>query len=260
MGLRTHIEQVIQETETVLGADSPHFEGNKAIPQLQDTLEYIKNNPIEATRLFLSYRRLTYSMLNLSIYDLGIIESAHERYGYGRSKANLPTSSASKITTAEFLDSLGESRLGIINDFEEISPDNIISALKPLFEMMSNASLALQENPFFKPMDGDPISDRMIWGHTQIRSDDPRILLHFIIAHGIERYIVNKLGLEISKDSVLNALTDTLCLQYAKRSADPEIIKVWSNPKQTDDVLAESGLGWLKSQRLETFENALLEC
>jgi hypothetical protein len=260
MGLRTDVQQVVQETSVVLGADSTSPEGMKAIPQIQATLEYIGENPIESTRLYLEYRRLVYCMLNLNNYDLEIIDSAHERYEYKKRRSGQNSDSASKLTTREVLDLLGEVRLEVVTRFVDSNPEDIVLALNPLFEMMSNASLALHNNPNFVPKDGDPISDKIIWGHTQIESNNPRVLLHFIIAHGIERYIVTNFGINVPKDSILNALTDTLSLQYARRKANPEIVETWCNPKKSDDPKVDTGLGWLSSKRLESFENALMEC
>ncbi|MCA9386900.1 hypothetical protein KC669_02585 [Candidatus Dojkabacteria bacterium] len=256
MGLRSDINSVVESASNVLGAEDDSMPDNKAISQIQATLEYIKLNPIEATRVFNQYMDLARTMITFSEKDLNIIDKAHVKYN--KLKGDSATNSASKVSTREFLKLIEEKNYEIQIDFALLLPLDISKALDPLFEMMYLASQTIFFNPEYKPVDGDPKADSMIWGHTQIESEDPRVLLHFIIAHGIERYIINVLNLDIKKDSVLNALTDALCLKNARGELDKELLDIWLNPKKPKNG-QEGGMGWLNHLRVEAFDKVIQE-
>ncbi len=123
---------------------------------------------------------------------------------------------------------------------------------------MADGSSLYWDDRNIQPKDGDKSFDRVIWGHTQIETEDPLVLIHFTICHGFERYMKENFGLDLGKDSFLNALTDAICLREAKKTGSSRVAETWKNPKKPlENEIA--GLRWLKQIRIKAFKAALEE-
>lgn len=129
-------------------------------------------------------------------------------------------------------------------------------ALSQLAEMMWLGHEMFAESE--TPRDGDPRSDRVIWGHTQVRADaSPDILAHFIIAHYLGRFFSKTFAIEgehrlaENKDAFLALATAAFLLEEVQNPGSTGSIRnVWLTSKN------DGGLGWISQGQL----NAYLSC
>lgn len=224
------------------------------VPEVMDAYRLALVNPTFVWRTFYSYISQVDSIANITEEDLRIIDCAHRI----REERGGSSGSASHHNLVDFIRAITpEQRVQLQSLIRAATSHNsefFQAALADLTQMMQNGHKFKIEGK--KPQDGDPESDKLIWGHTQL--EDSNVLIEFTICHFIERYMsaaFQKLGLEMAnhKDWFLSCLTDMITLNYIRGNAGAtRIASSWSVPREE-----EGGLGWLNEDRITAFRDAM---
>ena len=220
-----------------------------AVPQASGVYELLVFNPEMAAVVFLPYLRLIDNMSKLTKEDLDIIEKANSLLSHG--------GSASKHSVVDFLKEISEEQKANLRAIaiESVNPNSkhYKQAIWQLVDRMRRGNKMKMEGR--KPQDGDPESDSLIWGHTQLEKSF--ILLQFAICHYFERYMSEYfkeqgLVMAFGKDWFLNALTDVIALRVARGDKMTEFITAsWTIPR------INQGLGWLSEDRINAYKQIL---
>ncbi|MBL8015533.1 MAG: hypothetical protein JNK26_05100 [Candidatus Doudnabacteria bacterium] len=223
---------------------------NEEVPEITAAYELAVNNPLMVSRIFYRYVQLVDQMTNLSEENLTIIAQ------YYRSKALEKPDSASHHNLLDVLNTISTEQKESLRDLirEAANPASPVfkAALTNLQEMMKNGSEYKASGQV--PYDGDPLADRLIWGHTQLTA--PYILIEFTVCHFIERFMsvaFAKIIPDIArhKDWFLSALTDVIALNAAREDTSKQVSRHWQVTRE------EGGLGWLSSTRLQAFRDII---
>lgn len=252
-------------------ADPPSREGcEPMVPEIIPALDWALEHPEGVSKVFLGYQRLCEILLGLQDQDLVIADAARAMFGSSGDQ-----SSASHFTLREFLGVMtdkGREDLSVELS-RPVNPEDDLykSAMQDLMQRLARGHLLFGEGRV--PVDGDPDSDSVIWGHTRV--NNPTAMLHFLVCHFTERYVCQAFALgrvEVArdqvgavqamitgKDSVLNAMTETLllwnaqcdqCGEFVDKRFDPMlpgILSMWRTPKSDGD------LGWISDSEVQAF-------
>lgn len=218
-------------------------------PELQVAMDRALNNPEHATIVYGQYIAIIDRLAHLSSAERNQIQESWDRLMSSRGEAN-SASSHNALDVLSRLDVLGKAMLA------QASISSVDLSAQPFGAAVDDFATRTKGGHEMKlrgeaPTDGDPASDKVIWGHTQIT--DPEALLHFSIAHYLERYysqVLPELGVEFAasqKDYFLNAMTDVLMLDHFGDNKFAAIFEEWVKPR------AEGGLGWIKEDRIKAY-------
>lgn len=227
------------------------------LPELQIPRLVADKEPRPIIKAFVQYQRVIERLFNLSREEVNIIQDANKRLNAERSHP--------KTSAADLLVVLSdENRKLLISGLRQIS--NPLSseyhpALDDLADRMTRAQTFKKTGK--TPTDGDPESDKVIWGYTKI--SDPgthsETIEHFVLLHFMERYATQILkpknvSLASQKDYLLNAMTDVICLEEAKKpghSPFSPLFSIWSRAKK------DGGLGWINEKRWYAYKMARIK-
>lgn len=218
------------------------------VPELAKVCELLKSTTDAAHHVFETYDNLLISTLNVDTSDIAIIKQSRG----AMEQRGIRLHSASKLNTADFLETLQKDGVeSVIHDALTTYSDTHEQALANLKELLLNGS-NIAQNQNEKPKDGDPIWDRVIWGHTQARADvRPEVLLHFVLSHYLCQYMNFALGKQFgleAKDDFINVLADMVLFTTAKNnSTDSDLYQTWSKAKD------DGGLGWIDGDQYEVY-------
>ena len=222
----------------------------RKIPEVRKARHWIEANPGKLNNIVERYLDLVGRMQGYSISDLKLIDEANqlmqEKVDRPKSESNLSAVQLLKALSADQKQTLQQT---IAQAFDQNSP-YFETALKQLAAMMYAGHEMFASGG--TPKDGDPESDRLIWGHTQAREDvDPRVLTHFIIGHYLARYVSHAYP-EVSevqtKDGFLAAMIDVILLQEAKQPGSSQVMDIWMTSRE------KGGLGWMIPEYLEIYK------
>ena len=218
-------------------------------PELQVAMDRALNDPEHATEVYGQYVAIIDRLAHLSSAERSQIQESWDRLMSSRGEAN-SASSHNALDVLSRLDVLGKAIL------TQASTSSVDLNAQPFAAAVEDFAARTKGGHEMKlrgetPTDGDPASDKVIWGHTQIT--DPEALLHFSIAHYLERYysqVLPELGVEFAasqKDYFLNAMTDVLMLDHFGDNKFAAVFEEWAKPRD------EGGLGWIKEDRIQAY-------
>ena len=222
------------------------------VPEITEALTWLNENPSLFIDILEEYLMLLSHIDNLEESHVQIITAADRL----RQERNIKKNSASHISMEEFLHAI-ESSDEILSDLahQAFSADtlNLDQALQQLATLMSNGHKMFERGG--TPMDGDPASDSVIWGHTQFKKDiKPEVATHFIVSHFLSQYFLYALkehAILKEKDDFFVPLTSAPLLHMVTSSEKLSITEAWSTPRP------EGGLGWLTEDRIATYKDAV---
>lgn len=227
-----------------------------SVPEVERACEWMEANPEELSEIVQTYMDLIGRLEKYTEQDKKIITRANElmRQRLERRK------SESNLSATQLLKTLKNYRGEV--DLEETMADAFNpespyfeSAVKQLGEMMYAGHEMFSRGG--TPRDGDPESDRVIWGHTQAREDvDPKVLTHFIICHYLARYATHAyrdIAELQTKDGFLAALIDVVLLEEAKNPGSSKVLDIWMRSRE------EGGLGWIVPEYFDVYKELLEE-
>jgi len=206
----------------------------QAASLLDASLRMAREHPEKVLRSFAIYDRVIQDLFDLKPDELALIKRVNEKLGKNRG-------------ADEFMETMGSEETKILYAVhhaggmqDRVSQEGITE----LAFMMKNAAQLKQKEPDWKPTDGDPRSDTVIWGFVN-GANDPNINMHFVICHGIERILTQASPLEYTKhkDWLLSALTDVVALRGLQgKFPETKLLSLWGQ-KRPD------GLGWISQSR-----------
>jgi hypothetical protein len=227
-------------------------QGLENVPEVEEAIRAAGEEVSETARVFDDYLDLARRLAKLSPEQTRLVAEANEELNRRGGRSG----SAVKEGADIFLEELGETGrqrlLEVISQAADPDSPNYQETVAELAAMMEGGHQLKVSGK--RPVDGDPLSDKVIWGHTQI--SDPVALRHFVICHYLERYVsvsLRKLGVRAAKrkDFFLNAMTDVIILEEMSNSGEPSIFTMWSTPKD------QGGLGWIPQERIDSYKTVL---
>ena len=167
--MRHSLEQTVGQTIQYFGSSGEN------VRAIKPSLALAKENPRLVGTLFYDYYQTIKHMFSLPAQDLAVINTVNrESQNYNGLGAFL---SMVKPQEQEILSTIRS--MGNLTDKNKQSLDQLSA-------MMNNAQTKKDQNPQWKPIDGDPYANSVIWGQTQ-GATNPTIDIHLAICHGIER-------------------------------------------------------------------------
>lgn len=212
-------------------------------PLLSDALRVAQNQPEQILHSFATYDMVIRDLFDLKPEELCMIHEVNSKLGKTRG-------------ADEFIDHMQPYKtqiLDIVHHAGGIQDELTQQGVTELAFMMENAAQLKQTEPTWKPTDGDPRSDNVIWGFVN-GATDPETNIDFVICHGIERIVSQSFrdnsGFEYTKhkDWLLSAMTDVVALRGLQgKYTEAKILPRWSQ-KRPD------GLGWISQPRLDAYK------
>ncbi|MBU1327133.1 hypothetical protein KKB64_04685 [Patescibacteria group bacterium] len=212
-------------------------------PLLSDALVLAQSQPEQILRTFATYHMVIQDLFKLNSGELDLISRVNKKLGKTRG-AN------------EFIERMKPYETEILHIVRHAGDTrNKLNqqGVNELATMMGTAEQLKRTEPNWKPIDGDPRSDNVIWGFVN-GATDPQTNIDFAICHGIERILTqhfrNNRGLEYTKhkDWLLLALNDVVALRGSKgKYPEAGILPRWSQKRP-------GGLGWISQPRLDAYK------
>ena len=208
------------------------------IPEMTGAVELVRQHPEVANNALEAIRQLVRVVAELSPDDWKLVEQMN--VAYGRETGENP-----------FIRKLGKENLTALVDFVNGhfgESEECAGAVDRLCQLMENAHQKKTNDPNWKPTDGDPESDRVIWGQTVVTNNEAKV--HLAVGHFVSQLIFQKFrpvdGSEWGKDDFLS-LTDVVALLAIKYTAYlPNellgMVYTWYLEKPDD-------LGWISEKR-----------
>lgn len=221
----------------------------KNVPEVTKSCIWMKTNTNEFATIIQRYIDLIAKLDTYKEKDLDWIKRANTLM----KKRRLQNTSASNLRADVFLKLLSIKKESFktttVEAFDQTNPF-YQKALLQLADMMYLGHKMFANGG--TPKDGDPESDKVIWGHTQARRDiNPVILVHFIVCHYLARFI--SLAFDTTelknKDAFLAVLIDVVLLEETKKPGSTDILGVWLTPR------GKGGLEWLVQDQLEAYND-----
>ncbi len=224
------------------------------VPEVQGSCQWMKSNPEKFASVVQTYINLIGRLGDYAEEDIKLTEKANRLMR----KRNVRNTSASSLRANVFLKSLDNRQRRRLKDIaiQAFNPKS------PLYQraLLQLANMMYEGHKMFAsgetPRDGDPASDKVIWGHTQARKDvDPIILAHFIISHYLARFfahVFDNTKITKNKDAFLAVLTDVVLLAEARKPGSTGVLDVWLTPR------AKGGLGWLVQEQVNAYHDVVL--
>lgn len=244
----------IKDEEQTLTNAKNLAESLKDVPEVKDACQWSVTNPEEFGEIFETYLRLVRKLEGYTDEDIAIVRNANKIM----KKRKVRATSASNLRADAFLRNLSEDQKNSLVD----TVSQAFNPKSPFYEdsMSQLASMMFEGHKMFvsggTPKDGDPTSDRVIWGHTQAREDvEPIVLVHFIICHYLARFVSHALNDVVDvqdKDAFLAVLTDVILLEEAKNPGSTGVLKIWLTPRD------RGGLGWMIQEQIDAYGDAIV--
>jgi hypothetical protein len=214
----------------------------------------MESNPEKFADIVEVYINLIECLGNYNEKDIELIGQANKLM---REK-KVPNTSASSLRANLLLESLDDNqRKNLINTaVEAFNPKSPFyqKALNQLANMMYEGHKMFASGG--TPRDGDPASDKVIWGHTQARKDvDPIVLVHFIVSHYLARFFAHAFDsneITENKDAFLAVLTDVVLLEETKKPNSTGVLGVWLTPRE------KGGLGWINQEQVNAYRDVVV--
>lgn len=170
---------------------------------------------------------------------------------------------ASRNSLASIYELLGDFRQRMVSDInrqlEEPKEELIASSLKVATAMLNAHKLNVSNANGYDFRDGDRRSDAVRWSYLKMNSDDPKLLISYVVAHTIDVFAVSwieqnleserlrELGIDLGKDGFLGALRGVIDLCKAmsfrgKFYGASQVYQRWATPKDL------GGHGWTQSR------------
>lgn len=215
-------------------------------PPLKESFAYAKIHAEKVLSAYATYDMVIKDLFSLTPQELATIKHVNEALG--------------KLRGAhEFIAHMQQYKKIILDTVRHAGNTSIPEnqqGVEQLATMMQNALEQKQRDPNWKPTDGDPESDEVIWGFVNgARSE--KIDIDFTICHGIERIVTARLhkigitGFIDRKDWLLSAMTDVVSLRGLQRKyPETNLLDLWSHARP-------HGLGWISDKRLNAFRDEL---
>jgi hypothetical protein len=213
---------------------------------LQDTIAFAGEHPEYVKQTFAQYHIITRDLFALTDKELELIQQVNMKLGKSRG-------------ADEFITHMRPYREEILEiakhagDLENIKNQQGVTQLATMMDTAWNIN---KYQPGWKPTDGDPRSDNVIWGFVN-GATDPRINIHFIICHGIERIETQHFkdkGIDYThhKDWLVVPMTDPI-IYWGLQGKYPEknVLPFWERPRP-------DGLNWASEQRKNAFKAIIL--
>jgi hypothetical protein len=221
-----------------------------SVELLRDSIEHAEVNPETIARTFSDYFLIVYHLFHLTAEELSIITAAN---------ANLVKAGTKDRGADRFLQIMATHEREVLDGLRRIGNLDIANnrkGLDQLAEMMNNAWEKKQSDPTWKPTDGDPEADRVIWGFVN-GANTPQVDENFALVHGMERILTplfvgtDAEEFTAKKDWLISAMTDVIALRgLQNRGREAKVFSMWSTPR-------ENGLNWISKERLAAFKQAL---
>jgi len=211
-------------------------------PLLSNTVEMARTHPEQILQCFATYDMVIRDLFNLKPEELRIIHEVNSKLGKTRG-------------ADEFINHMQPYKthiLDIIHHTGGLESELTQQGVAELASMMKNAAQLKEKEPNWKPTDGDPRSDNVIWGFVN-GATDPKTNIDFIMCHGIERIVTQSLRKENieytkHKDWLVSAMTDIVALRGLQgKYPENKLLSQWSQRRP-------NGLGWISQQRLDAYE------
>lgn len=233
---RVQVEQFFDLLKTKLSA----------VPEVQSAITLANEHPDKAQKIYQEYLEIILQIPLLTTGQLTTIRNARNSLNKGN-----------EAISASHSDSKGllEATLGKI-DIPQAALRSLDQTSQYFVLAVDELAKRLEGGHAMKvsgkqPVDGDPESDRVIWGHTKM--DNANALLHFVICHYLERYVSEELkgqsiAIGFEKDYFLNAMTDVLILDYLGSNKYADLMALWMLPKD------QGGLGWISIEMVAAYK------
>jgi len=225
------------------------------IPEVESFCKWAKSNTEELSKIIDSYIELIGHLDNYNDNDIQIIKQANELVR----KRKVPDTSASHITTEDFLESLDDENRNSLRKIAiaAFDPKSYLYAesLNQLSDMMYQGHKMFSEEK--KPKDGDSLSDSVIWGHTQMSDDiEPNVVANFIITHYVIRFFTNRLskfGVLKGKDDFFIPMMNVILLEESRNPSSIPMFSIWLASRK------ENGLGWINHGQIKAYQDSLIQ-
>lgn len=215
-------------------------------PLLSESRVLAQNHPERIFRTFATYDLVIQDLLKLNPNELYLIHRVNQKLEKTRG-------------ADEFIEHMGLHRgelLTAVRHAGDTTSKFNHRGIRELTKMMKIAEEIKQTEPDWKPTDGDPRSDNVIWGFVN-GAASPQTNIDFAICHGIERILTQRFrghpGLEYThhKDWLLSALNDVVALRGLQGEyPEATLLDRWSQ-KRPD------GLGWISQPRIDAYKESL---
>ncbi len=217
------------------------------VPELRPVMEMARRDPEHVSAVYSRYVDLVRAMAGMDAQQVD--EAQALRLARSRHEA----SSASDHSLQDLFRQLGGGGQQALGAEAARSIDDssayLAYAVRDFADRTSGGHRLFGDLNRPRPADGDPEADGVIWGHTQITN--PEALLHFAVAHYMERYLSQVLvDYDIpyardQKDYFLNAIGDYLWYDHARVQQFNDIFNAWAVPRASVSH-PDNGLGWIK--------------
>lgn len=214
-------------------------------PPLWDSLSLATTEPKQVLRTFAIFHTIIKDLFTLSDEELHLIEQVNEKLHKPRG-------------AHEFMEHMRTYNNEILDIVRHAGDMNVASnqqGITELATMMGNAWKLKQNEPNWKPTDGDNRADNVIWGFVNGASD-AQTDIDFTICHGIERIVTEHLrdkNIDYThhKDWLLSAMTDVVVLRGLQgKHPEKTVLPLWT-------LRRPDGLGWVSQSRLNAYKEFL---
>lgn len=211
-------------------------------PYLSDALKFAQTYPEQILHHFATYDMVIRDLFNLKPEEIHMIHKVNSKLGKTRG-------------ADEFIEHMQPYKtqiLDIAHHAGGLENESTQRGVTKLATLMENAAQLKQTEPSWKPSDGDPRSDNIIWGFVN-GATDSETNIDFVICHGIERIVSQSLQKEKieytkHKDWLISAMTDVVALRGLQgKYPEKKLLSRWIQKRP-------NGLGWVSQQRLDTYK------
>lgn len=217
-------------------------------PLLADTLQLAKEKPERVLKTFAYYDMIIRDLFTLTDGKGGELELIR--------KAN---TMLGKVHGADdFMDHMKEFKDEILDLVKHAGDlDNVQNqrGMQELTTKMNNAWEIKQHEPGWKPTDGDPRSDTVLWGFVT-DALEAGTDIDFAIVHGIERILTQTfrekgIAYVNNKDWLNTALQDVVVLRGLQgHYPEKQVFDLWIKGRP-------EGLGWINPAKLNVYKELL---
>lgn len=218
------------------------------VPEVREACKWMTENPDDYELLVTDYLMLMTVFDNLTDEDVKRIAQAESEL----LRRRVSRDSASNITVIDFINKVrgNVSLQPLAFEGFSASSEYFNDATNVLAEMMLNGHKLFAKGGV--PRDGDPESDKVIWGHTQARKDvAPEVIANFVVSHFMARYFTLALAefdILREKDDFFAPLTTMLMIHESRNPGITPITKAWMTARE------DGGLNWLSQEKLDVYK------
>jgi len=209
------------------------------VERVAQVIEFAENNPRLVAEIYLGYYQIIKDLVRVGLKDQEIVSAVNKKLEKENRVAKFQ----------RILSGRGEDLVLLAAKAYDPESDTYKLGIEELTSMMRNADTIKTADPNAKPVDGDPKWDLVIWGYTN-GAVDPLTDIHFVISHGLCRFISQEFKNELSnltaaekKDWLLNAMADIIALKGIQGlGREAKFYKQWREKRPM-------GLGWISDDR-----------